>query len=72
MLLAWKKPISEHKAFLQSEIQVTLKEAGKRGAKNPQTIIDAFQKNMKKWKALIGNKEMTQQQYAEMLIDNIL
>lgn len=66
------KLVSERKAFLQSEIQVTIQKAEKRGVKNPQAIIDAFQKNMKKWEALIGNKEMTQKQYAEILIANIL
>lgn len=66
------KLIAERKAFLKTELTNAATKAEGRGVKNPQLIVAAFQKNMKKWQKLIGDKDLTQEQYAQLLIDNIL
>jgi len=67
-----EKILEKRKEFLRSEEANTVKKAKKQGVRNPEKIADAFKKNLQKWQALIGNKNLTQKEYAELLIKEIL
>lgn len=64
--------VAKRETFKRSEVQRSIAKAKARGVKNPAELVQAFQKNLKKWQALIGDKTLTQQQYADLLIQNIL
>ena len=64
--------VAKRDAFQKSEVQRAIDKAQSRGVKDPAKLVQAFEKNMKKWQGLIGDKTLTQQQYADLLIRNIL
>lgn len=64
--------VAERKSFVKTEVTNAINKAKKRGVKDPEAIVEAFKKNMEKWQKLIGDKDFTQEQYAQLLIDNIL
>lgn len=63
---------AERDAFMQSQIKQAADTARSRGVKNPDAIVQAFLANMKKWRARIQGKNLSEQQYYELLRDNLL
>lgn len=63
---------TERDAFMQSQIKQAADTARSRGVSNPDAIVQAFLDNMKKWRARIEGKNLSEQQYYELLRDNLL
>jgi len=63
---------TERDAFMQSQIKQAADTARSRGVSNPDAIVQAFLHNMKKWRARIEGKNLSEQQYYELLRDNFL
>ncbi|AFT68493.1 hypothetical protein B5T_00206 [Alloalcanivorax dieselolei B5] len=53
--------------FMQSQIEQSAQNAAKRGVENPEKIVESFIKNLEKWEKLLEGKQLTEQQYAELL-----
>lgn len=45
--------------------------ASKRGVKDPDAIVNAFEKNVKKWTAIFEGKELDAEQYTDLVIENL-
>lgn len=69
-------PSAELKAkaesFKQSEQQVAIRNAKAKGVEHPEEVVSTFVKNVRKWKKLIGDQDLSEAQFTQMLIDNIL
>lgn len=53
-------------------MKVAIDKARSKGVKNPEAVADALIKNIDKWKKIIGDKDLTEEQYTKLLIDNVL
>jgi len=64
--------VEQRDAFMQSQIEQAAKTASSRGVKNPEAIVQAFLDNMDKWRGRIEGKDLSEQQYYQLLRKNLL
>ncbi|MES1925944.1 C4-dicarboxylate TRAP transporter substrate-binding protein [Salinisphaera sp. T31B1] len=64
--------VKQRDEFMQSQIKQAAATASSRGVKNPEAIVQAFLDNMDKWRARIEGKNLSEQQYYELLKTNLL
>ncbi|GAB3677135.1 C4-dicarboxylate TRAP transporter substrate-binding protein [Salinisphaera aquimarina] len=64
--------VEQRDAFMKSQIAQAAKTASSRGVDNAEAIVQAFQKNLAKWKPLIEGKNLSEQQYYELLKTHLL
>lgn len=66
--------IAKRKKFAKDEVHYAIQQAVSQGVKKEkaEAVVKAFQKNYKKWEALIGDKDLSLEQYTQLLIDNAL
>lgn len=62
--------VAKRQAFLDGQ-KARLLEKAKGKVKNPEVLFDALLKNMDRWQGIIGDGELTREQYAELLREHI-
>jgi hypothetical protein len=59
------------KEFRKTSIANAVERAKKRGVADPQKIVDAYLKNVAKWKKIVSSAEHSPAGYAKALWDNL-
>lgn len=69
-----KDVLAKRNTFAKDEVDYAIQQAVSQGVKKKEAeaIVKAFQKNYKKWEALIGDKDISLEQYTQLLIDHAL
>ncbi len=63
--------VNQLNRYREEEIQTAIETAKKRGVKNPEPVIEAFLKNLKKWKAIVARTGHDEEKYEKALRDEI-
>ncbi len=61
-----EKLVSQRAAFLEGQ-KARLIEKAKGKVKNPEALFDSLLRNMERWRGLIGEQELTREQYVALL-----
>lgn len=54
-------------AFMQSQVKRAAETAEQRGVENADKIVETFLANLEKWEKLVGDKDLTEEEYTELL-----
>ena len=61
----------KHASFAKSQVERVAKTARGRGVKNPEKLLESLQKNYQKWSGLIGDKDITENEYTALLKEHL-